>query len=127
VNNVNGEEFYIYPFNNCHIHSDVAKYFEVIPETVGVKLEIDEVNEKEVYSGDICKVHVFTQELGENMGVMEGEKEFIAEICFSHDIGISFKGKDDNDSGPIWAYGGFHEESIEKIGNKFDNPDLIKE
>ena len=79
-------------------------------------------NGNEVYHGDICKVHVFTQELGENMGVTEGEKEFIAEICFNPMIGIYLKGKDENDSGPLFAYGGFEdpEEQLEVIGNKFE-------
>jgi len=81
-------------------------------------------NGKEVYEGDICKVHIFIQELGENMGVIEGEKEFVAKITFDSS-GVNLIGKNELESGPIWAYGGFHEESLEVIGNIYENPELL--
>ena len=75
-------------------------------------------NRAPIYEGDICNIHIFTQELGENMGVIEGEREFIAEICFDCICGISAK-NDQGDSGPLWMYNGFEdaEEQIEIIGN----------
>ena len=80
---------------------------------------------KEIFEGDIVKVHKFTQELGENMGVSEGEKEFIAKINFSVYGGIFLSAKN-NDSCPLWEYeDGFHEESLEIIGNIHENPELL--
>ena len=69
---------------------------------VGLKDE----KSKKIYCKDICKVHIFTQELGENMGVSEGEKEFIAEIDFSPETGVFLKCKNGDDSGPLFCYNG---------------------
>jgi hypothetical protein len=71
----------------------------------------------EVYNGDIVSVHKFCEVLGENMGVSEGEKEFTATIEFSPFGGVWLESGDEN-SGPLWEYEvGFHEESLEVIGN----------
>lgn len=118
----------IIKFNGKYWIEDINnnnRQYKVIPETVGQYINVPEVNNKDLYSGDICKVHVFTQKLGENMGVCEGEKEFIAELDFSPEAGLFLKANG-NDSGPFWAYGGAHEESFEKIGNIYDNKDLLK-
>jgi len=80
-------------------------------------------NGKEIYEGDLCNCHIFTQELGENMGVREGEREFLCEINFGTE-GVTLK-TNNEDSGPIWAYDGFHEESLEIIGNIHENPALL--
>lgn len=95
----------------------------VLMQCTGIK----DKNGKLIYEGDICKIHIFTQELGENMGVTEGEKEFIAEIIISeHGEGVVLKRKNMEDSGPIWAYYGMHEESFEIIGNIHENSELLK-
>ena len=100
------------------LNGDLWQY-EIMQHT-GLK----DKNEKEIYEGDIVNVHIFTPELGENMGVREGEKEFIAQIEFGP-AGVFLKGKNNNDSGPIWAYCGMHEESFCIIGNIYENPELI--
>ena len=124
---------YVFTYNCCYIFNseycligedDPTPYFvEVDGKTVGQLLDIEEKSGKELYEGDICKVHVFTQELGENMGVREGELEFMASLNFCSS-GVSLESGGEN-SGPIWAYGGFHEESLELVGNIYDNPDLL--
>lgn len=75
-------------------------------------------NGKKVYEGDIVKFHQFTQVLGENMGVSEGENEFNAVIGFGS-AGITI-----NDE-PLFMYDGTHEESLEVIGNIHQNPELL--
>lgn len=82
---------------------------------------------REIYEGDICKIHIFTQELGENMGVMEGEREFVAEICFDCICGLSVKNSE-GDSGPLYMYNGFEdsEEQITIIGNIHQTPNLLE-
>ena len=81
-------------------------------------------NDKEIYEGDICNCHIFTQELGDNMGVMEGEREFVCTIEFDS-YGVGLLTKTDNYSEPIWGYDGFHDESLEVIGNIHENPELL--
>ena len=88
---------------------------------------LNDKNNKPIFEGDICKVHIFTQELGENLGVTEGEKEFIAEIKISDKgEGVILDNGKEEDSGPIWSYGGMHEESFEVIGNVHEHPELLK-
>ena len=78
-------------------------------------------NEKEIYENDVVRVHLFTQELGRNMGVREGEREFIAVIKFNC-YGVCLENLSDKESsGPLFAYDGFHEESLEVIGNIYEN------
>ena len=77
-------------------------------------------NGVEVYQGDICIIHIFTQELAENLGVIEGEKEFIGKINFDK-YGVRINEE------PLFAYCGFHEESLEVIGNIFETPELLEE
>lgn len=79
---------------------------------------------KDIYEGDILKVHIFTQELGEGLGVREGEKEFNAEICFQ-EMGLWLQGDTEEESAYILWIDGLHEESFEIIGNIFENPSLI--
>lgn len=90
-------------------------------------IEVHDKNGVELFDGDIVKCHKFTQEVGENLGVVEGEKEFIAVIEFSRYGGIRLKNKD-GEFMFLWEFEeGWHEESLEKIGNKFENPELLKE
>ncbi len=120
--------------SNCHIYMDLngnttnyqtgaggAEY--LLEQYTGLKDE----NGVKIYEGDICNIHIFTQELGENMGVMEGEREFVAEICFDCICGLSVK-NNTGDSGPLYMYCGFEdsEEQIEVIGNIHQHPNLLE-
>ena len=89
---------------------------EILMQFTGLK----DKNGKEIYEGDMCKIHIFTQELGENLGVIEGEREFIGKISIES-FGITINEE------PLFCYGGFHEESLEVVGNIYENPELIKQ
>ena len=76
-------------------------------------------NGKEIYESDVVRFHHFTQVLGEKLGVTEDEEEFNAVVDFGS-AGIML-----NDE-PMFMYNGTHEESLEIVGNKFENPELSK-
>ncbi|WP_185269212.1 YopX family protein [Chryseobacterium indologenes] len=99
------------------------KLYYALEQYTGLK----DANGVEIYEGDIVNFHIFTQELGLNMGVQEGEKEFKGFICFE-ELGLAFKQSEEDEE---WFYlvyspGMIHEESFEVIGNIYSNPDLLK-
>ncbi len=92
---------------------------------------MQDVNNKDIYDGDILRVHKFIEVLGENYGVSEGELEFIAEVqC--HDIGVYLATNkiaydDVTYSDYVVCMSGLHEESFEIIGNIYENKDLLNQ
>lgn len=82
-----------------------------------------DIKSKKIFEGHICKVHIFIEEFGESMGVIEGEREFIAEIKMSEYGMVLKEGKEET---PVAHYSGIHEESFEIIGNIHENRDLLK-
>lgn len=93
----------------------------VVLQYTGVK----DMHGVEVYEGDIVKVHKFTQELGESLGVKEGETEFIAKIVFSPYGGTRIETKDGYELFLWECEEGWHEESLEVIGNTHQHPELL--
>jgi uncharacterized phage protein (TIGR01671 family) len=80
-------------------------------------------NNKEIYEGDIVNCHIFVQELGENYGVVEGEREFVGKVSFDvTGFNVESNGFRDN---PV-MYDEFHEESLEVVGNIYENPELLE-
>lgn len=100
---------------------------DVDPNTICQYTGISDLNGDRVYEGDIVKVHKFVPELGENLGVTEGEKEFIAYIKLTPYGGVTLC-YNDSEEGYLWEYeNGFHEESIKIIGNIYENPELLEQ
>ena len=71
-------------------------------------------NGKEIYNGEKIKFHMFTQELGSNLGVREGEREIIGEI-HDQELGLWFQSDKEDDCGYLAWFNGIHEESFEII------------
>lgn len=83
-------------------------------------------NGKEIYDGDIISMHQFIQVLGEKMGVCESEQELKGSISIE-EMGIFFNCTNNDDN--LTAYLLFfnlHEESLEVIGNIYENHELLK-
>jgi uncharacterized phage protein (TIGR01671 family) len=89
-----------------------------------------DINEREIYEGDILKVHKFIEVFGENAGASEGELEFIAEVQYL-DVGVFLKTTkiaydDITYSGFVACMEGLHEDSFEVIGNKYEHDYLLE-
>lgn len=94
-----------------------------IMQYIGLK----DKNGVEIYESDIVEVHIFTQELGYNLGVTEGEKVFKGVVEFwEYGIGLNV-GDAENNFYLVLAPGMLHEESFEILGNKFSNPELTQQ
>lgn len=87
---------------------------------------LQDLNGKEIYDGDIVKFHMFTQVLGEGLGVCEGETE-VKGVLYWEDLGLAFKEKIEDEDWfyLVYAPGQIHEESFEIIGNIHQNPELL--
>lgn len=81
-------------------------------------------NGKEIYEGDVVKMHRFIEVLGSNMGVSEGEQEDVGHISIEP-LGLAINCDSQEDSGYLLHLHGLHEESFEVIGNIYENPELL--
>lgn len=80
-------------------------------------------NGKEIYDGDIVKCHYFYSALGRDFGVYEAENE-ITGIIEIKEMGVWLETANEN-AGYLLSIGGLHEESLEVIGNIYENPELL--
>jgi uncharacterized phage protein (TIGR01671 family) len=98
----------------------------VKPDTVGQFTGLYDKDGREIYDRDLLRVHIFTKRLGENLGIVEGEKEFTCEIC-NQEHGLWLQGKTEQQSGYLAWFDGLHEESFSVIGNIHEHPKLLNE
>lgn len=112
---------------------------DVKADTVGQYIGVDDRNGKEIYEGDIAKIHQFL------FDGCEYEKEIIVSIeymedmaCFGADLlqakeireYMGYNNETDKEEKvvvPLCNLYGLHEESFEVIGNVYENADLLKE
>lgn len=83
--------------------------------TIGQYTGLKDINGKEIYEGDILRMHY----------IKNGTEELIASVVYSEDYAQYVINNDKyrlNNYEPLCDY-----EDLEVIGNIYDNPDLIKE
>lgn len=80
---------------------------EVDPQTVGEYAGVFDKDRNQVFEGDICK------------SVYSGKSVCGPVVFYSGCFGIAFEGL-------LWELHDMLSRDIEVIGNKFDNPDLLK-
>lgn len=129
----NGEWVYGYLFKLNHtqlegkiyIIPDFASavyYYEVAPETVGQYTGLKDKNGKEIYGGDIVKIHKHGYDFG-------FEQEQIGEIKFVDGSFGFYRQKQKNEYyfNELSTENGYGElEHYEVIGNITDNPELLE-
>lgn len=101
---------------------DICKEDFILMQYTGLK----DKNERDIYEGDIITLHQFIQVLGTGLGVSEGEQELTGKIEIN-DYGVYFNctSQDDSVSDYLILFN-LHEESLEIIGNIYENPELLK-
>lgn len=120
----------IWEIFNPDIYTDCRDWV-IIPETVGQYTGLKDKNGVEIFYGDIVRMHQFL------FDGSEYEKEIVG-VIKQGDYGWTLsqiKNKEVNDhmgyengEGETYLidFYGLHEESFEKIGTKWDNPELLE-
>ena len=99
-------------------------YAKVKPETIGQFTGLNDKNGREIYEGDVVKLHYFYEALGENLGVYEAENIITAVISIAP-MGVWADGSTEEESGYLLWNNGLHEDSFEVIGNIHESKELL--
>ncbi|MEL3959612.1 YopX family protein [Caldifermentibacillus hisashii] len=108
----------------------------VYPESVGQFTGLTDKNGKEIYEGDILLLHQFLFDGHEFENELIGEVIYDQETCSfalrnirNADVKKYMGYKEHEDCGniPIFNFYGLHEESFEKLGDIYENPELLEE
>jgi uncharacterized phage protein (TIGR01671 family) len=123
--NLSGEKFYGYlviDYNNRHYITQPLKnghyLVEVDPETVGQYIGLKDVNNTEIYEGDIVKVIDFSDDYTLHQIEYCAEKWDYPAFELVPDLGVGSNG--------IAHCIASDEEDIEVIGNIHENPELLE-
>jgi len=101
----------------CNFIGDAYQY-KVDPSTVGQYTGLKDKNGKEIYEGDICFVEIY-----DNFGTISKDECFYAKVVWMNN---GFHLVDVN--GKIWTeWMTDYNDSLEVVGNIYDNPELLKE
>lgn len=110
-------------------------WVRVIPGTIGQFTGIIDKNGKEIYEGDILLLHQFLFDGHEFENELIGEVVYDQETCSfalrnirNADVKKYMGYKEHEDCGniPIFNFYGLHEESFEKLGDIYENPELLE-
>lgn len=112
---------YEYEVAGCSYYEscvEAEKIYEVISETVGQFTGLCDKNGKEIYEGDIVKYFVYpwknyfkigAVKFGYGSFYLDGVQEWISDEVWVNDLSF------------------FNSNSLELIGNIYDNPELLRE
>lgn len=104
----------------------LQKYYEIDFETLGQYTGLKDTNGKEIYEGDIIKMHYFFDNYDPTtFGVFEDESEITGEIVFDLD-GFRVIDKDDEKRELPLSIIQEPVEELEVLGNIYDNPELLE-
>ena len=83
-------------------------------------------NSKEVYEGDIVKMHYFSEEFASDLGVLEKDNTITGDIQYRQDFATYVVNTKDQDY-TISEYCQEPSEELEVIGNIYEYPHLLQD